>query len=420
MDSGLYESLVAHGRIVPHDVEPGQLEDGSLTIRPLEVPFVSYPYEWSFSQLQDAARLTLQIQRDALAHGMTLKDASAYNIQFHDGKPVLIDTLSFETRQEGSPWVAYRQFCQHFLAPLALMSRVDIKLSSLLRSHLDGIPLDLTARLLPWRSWLRPSLLLHIKAHARYQRRYSAPQGDRKRRGRTVSDRSAVALIESLDSAVRKLRWKPAKTEWRDYYEGDSYAPEAARHKSQLLAGYVQQISPGVVWDLGANNGAFSRIAAEHARLVVAFDIDPAAVEQNYRTAKAGDESRILPLVTDLTNPSPGLGWEHDERDSLASRGPADAILALALVHHLAISNNVPLPWIARFVSGLGEHAIVEWVPKGDPKVDLLLSGRPDIFPDYTQEGFEQAFSSCFRIVATDRIRGSERILYLLRRILPV
>ena len=156
MDSGLYAALVGDGLLVPHEeVGPrGGEQDPYATLRPERVAFVSYPYEWCFSQLKDAALTTLRIQERALGFDMTLKDASAYNIQFHRGRPVLIDTLSFECYEEGVPWVGYRQLCQHFLAPLALMAHRDVRLGGLLRLHLDGIPLDLASTLLPARTRL--------------------------------------------------------------------------------------------------------------------------------------------------------------------------------------------------------------------------------------------------------------------------
>ena len=173
--SGLAASLREAGLLIPHveaDVEPPRPDIAFRVIRPEPVPFISYPYEWSFSQLKDAALTTLRIQKIALRHGMILKDASAYNIQFHRGRPVLIDTLSFTRYEEGQPWVAYRQFCQHFLAPLALMAYRDVRLSALLRTEIDGVPLDLAAGLLPWRTRLKPGLLMHLHVHAASQKKY--------------------------------------------------------------------------------------------------------------------------------------------------------------------------------------------------------------------------------------------------------
>jgi len=427
MQSGLYAKLVKAGLLVPHveadgpagkerPFPPADPDLAHITIRPERVPFISYPYEWSFGQLKDAALATLSIQKRALKAGMSLKDASAYNIQFFQGKPALIDTLSFEEYREGEPWVAYRQFCQHFLAPLALMAYRDVRLSQLLRVYIDGVPLDLASSLLPGRTRWKLGLYTHIHLHARAQKRYAGVAISEARAGRSMSQQAMAGLIESLRDTIRKLEWKPAGTEWADYYEDNNYTDAAFQHKLNLIEDWLGRIQPQMVWDLGANTGLFSRPAAAMGAFAVAFDIDPAAVEQNYRQVKADKETNLLPLVLDLTNPSPAIGWHNQERASLGQRGPADAVLALALIHHLAISNNVPLERVAQFFADLGEWLIIEFVPKNDSQVQRLLRSRADIFPDYTREGFETAFRSHFEIHASSDLRDSERKVYLMRR----
>jgi ribosomal protein L11 methylase PrmA len=419
MESGLYAKLVKAGFLIPHTEvdKPAALPDRAFKIiQPERIPFISYPYEWSFGQLKDAALATLSIQKRALKLGMNLKDASAYNIQFFRGRPTLIDTLSFETYREGEPWVAYRQFCQHFLAPLALMAYRDVRLSQLLRVHIDGVPLDLASGLLPGRTRWNLGLTTHIHLHASAQKRYADAPLEKARRGRKMSQQALLGLIESLQSTVRALAWKPAGTEWADYYDATNYTDAAFTHKLNLVSEWLGKINPKMVWDLGANTGIFSRKAAELGAYTVASDIDPAAVEQNYRQVKTAREENILPLVLDLTNPSPAIGWQNQERESWIQRGPADAVLALALVHHLAISNNVPLPRVAEFFSTLGQCLIVEFIPKTDSQVRRLLSSREDIFPDYQRENFEQIFQQWYKIQATSDIRDSERRVYLMRR----
>ena len=443
MSSGLYDTLVSAGLLVPHEeVTEGADDAAYRVLRPRQVPFVSYPYEWCFSQLRDAALTTLRIAELALDHGMSLRDASAYNVQFLDGRPVLIDTLSFEVRHADSPWVAYRQFCQHFLAPLALMSRVDVRLGQLSRTYIDGVPLDLASRLLPGGTRLRPGLQMHVHAHARSQARHAADPTAGTRRA-TLSERAYRGLLDSLSSTVSALGWDPGGTEWADYERaGDSYSDASLRHKEKLVEAFLDEVRPARVFDLGANTGRFSRLATARGAFAVAFDADVSAVETAYRLVSAdatvgGGGSRqkdgrrepdrgardpdagrgqLLPLLCDLTNPSPALGWEHTERESLVDRGPADLVLALALVHHLAISNNVPLEKIADLFSSLGPHVVVEFVPKTDPKVATLLATREDIFPNYTEGGFETAFRKGFTIVRREPIEGSHRVLYLLRR----
>ncbi|MBC8425768.1 SAM-dependent methyltransferase [bacterium] len=417
MSSGLYEELTAAGVLIPHEEVGKELAQNDLAarvLRPELVPFVSHPYEWCCGALRDAALLTLAAERAALRRGLTLKDASAYNVQFRHGRPVLIDTLSFARLREGEPWLAYRQFCQHFLAPLALMALRDVRLGSLLRVHLDGVPLDLAGRLLPWRSRLRPGLLMHLHLHARSQARWADKPGkarDVSRKG--MSPRAREGLVDSLEGAVRGLKSKPVRSAWRDYYDESSYSEEAMRHKEDLVGAYLANCTPGMVWDLGANTGRFARLAAAAGRPTVAWDLDPHAVEAAYATAPADG---VLPLVLDLSNPSPSLGWAHRERASLAARGPAQTTLALALLHHLAVAGNVPLPRIADFLAEITRELIVEFVPKSDPQVRRLLASREDVFPDYHREGFEAAFAARFETARSDVVRGTDRTLYLMRR----
>lgn len=415
MGSGLYERLVKAGLLIPHtevDQAPLTKEASFKVIQPERVPFISYPYEWSFGQLKSAALATLSIQKRALKADMSLKDASAYNIQFVRGKATLIDTLSFETYREGQPWVAYRQFCQHFLAPLALMALRDVRLNQLLRAYIDGVPLDLASALLPRRTRLNFGLLTHIHIHAGAQKRYAGAEV--KSRGGSMSRQAMTGLIESLESTIRKLDWTPRGTEWGNYYDITNYSDAAFEHKKQLVGEWSARLKPALTWDLGANNGAFSRVAGEHSAFVVSFDVDPAAVEQNYQMCKKANEQNILPLLLDLTNPSPAIGWANRERDSFGGRGPADLVLALAVIHHLAISNNVPLPQLADFFAETGRRLVIEFVPKSDTQVQKLLASRADIFPAYTREGFEAAFKERFVMREAVSIHESERVLYLM------
>ncbi len=425
MSSGLYEALVSKKLLVAHEeVEPPAPASPLhyRTLLPEQIPFISYPYEWCFSQLKDAALLTLRLQRLAMKHEMSLKDATSYNIQFLNGRPIMIDTLSFERYREGVPWVGYRQFCQHFLAPLSLMCKRDVRLLELMRVHIDGIPLDLATSLLPARSFLNRGLYMHIRLHARYQRNYEgaasskADEVAKAPESRPLSKRAVSNLIEDLRSVVRKLDWTPKGTEWAEYYSGDSYEDDSLEHKQTLVRDHIKVLEPGCVWDLGANTGVYSRIAAETCPQVISFDIDPACVERNYREVKKSKEVRVLPQLLDLVNPSPALGWAHDERTSLAQRSHADVVLALALIHHIAISNNVPLLKVASYLVMLAPNLIIEFVPKSDPKVKTLLATREDIFPSYTRQGFEEAFQEHFKIVTATDIQGSDRILYRMQR----
>jgi len=417
INSGLYETLVDGELLISHgevDIEYARSDRAYKIIKPELILFISYPYEWCFSQLKDAALTTLKIQKKSLDFGMSLKDCSAYNIQFRKGKPVFIDTLSFEKYREGQPWVAYRQFCQHFLAPLALMSYKDIRLNQLFRIYIDGVPLDLSNSLLPFRTRFVFSLLSHIHLHAKSQKYFADKTVNTS--SHKMGRLSLLGLIDSLESAVNKLKWQPQGTEWADYYKDTNYSSNALHHKKQLVSEFLDKINPKIVWDLGANVGIFSRIASDKGIQTISFDIDPAAVEKNYLECVRKGETNILPLLLDLTNPSPSIGWENKERMSLFERGPADTGLTLALIHHLAISNNLLLNKIADFFNRICKSLIIEFVPKSDSQVQRLLTTREDIFPDYTQRVFESEFRKYFTIQSSGEIRDSKRTLYLMRR----
>jgi hypothetical protein len=423
LSSGLYNELAGEGLLVSHrpaDLSLAATTDACAVLQPDLVEFISYPYEWSCGQLRDAALLTLQLQERALVRGFTLRDATPFNVQFVDGRPILIDTLSFEPRAEGAPWDAYHQFCENFLVPLALMARRHIRCGALMRSYIDGIPLDLGSRLLPRSTWFRPGMLIHIHLHAWLTKRYAEPgAASAAGRRRTVSSTAALQLVGSLRGAVEGLGWTPAGTEWAEYTHDNNYTEGAAQSKREMVIGMLRDTGARVAWDLGANTGEYSRAAREVVPQVISFDIDHAAVERNYRRVRKAGETGILPLLLDLTNPSPALGWAHRERLSLEERGPADALLALALVHHLAIGHNLPLERIAAFLSRLGKRLVIEFVPKSDSQVQRLLRDRPDIFPEYTRECFEEAFRRHFRLDRSAPIPESERTLYLMTSCAP-
>lgn len=415
INSGLYKNLVDDEVLIPHEevgIDYAKSDKVYKIIKPQLIPFVSYPYEWCFSQLKDAALTTLKIQKKALDCTMSLKDCSAYNVQFKKGKPLFIDTLSFEKYREGNPWVAYRQFCQHFLAPLALMRYTDIRLNQLFRIYIDGVPLDMASSLLPFHTRFVFPLLTHIHFHAKSQKHFAAKFVDPSRH--KMSRLSFLSLIDNLESAIKRLKWQARGTEWANYYEDTNYSSDAIQHKKQIVGEFLDRLKPKVVWDLGSNTGLFSRIASDKGMRTISFDIDPVAVERNYLECITKQETNILPLLIDLTNPSPGVGWENEERMSIIERGPADTAFAFALIHHLAISNNLPFNKIAHFFGNISNSLIIEFVPKNDSQVQRLLSTREDIYPDYTRQTFENAFKEYFTIKNSVRIRDSERTLYLM------
>ncbi len=417
----LYEPLRAARLLVEHDDAPlddAAIPDAVAVIRPRRIGLISYPYEWSFSQLKEAALLTLDLQSRALDAGMRLKDASAYNIQFDAGRPILIDSLSFELADVTEPWPAYRQFCEHFLAPLALMSQRDPRMGLMLRDFIDGIPLELAASLLPGRSRLNFGLLSHLHLHAGAQRRAAkeAPRASAEAgRERRVSATGQRALLDSVRRTVAGLRWQPSG-HWADYATTTSYSDAATASKAQIVHEMLAAVGGASAWDLGANTGVYSAMAADAGYRVVAWDQDAGSVEAHWRLVRGDGNPAILPLVLDLANPSPAIGWALQERRSFLERGTPDLVMALALVHHLAIGNNVPLPGVAALFARMAPNAIVEFVPKEDPMTRRLLAARRDIFEEYSLDGFRAAFGESFEIVRETPITDSPRTLFLLRR----
>jgi hypothetical protein len=425
--SGLYGELTSAGLLVEHDEVPLRLEGAPLAhavLRPARIPFISCPYEWCPGQLRDAALLTLDLQKRALARGFVLRDASAYNVQFVGSRPIWIDTLSFGRLVEGEPWAAYRQFCQHFLAPLALMCCREPALGRLSALHIDGVPLEQASALLPASTWLRPGLLTHLHLHARSITRaagasLAAPgAGGTSTTGRHIGTTALLAFADSLESTIRHLTWQPAGR-WGDYSANTSYSEVAADHKrrtvARLLAAAGETEPVGMVWDLGGNVGLYGRLAAELGARVIVMDADYGAVERLYRECRADGTESLLPLVQDFTNPSPAIGWHNQERRSLLERGPADLVLALALVHHFAIGNNVPFDDVVRLLRSVGRLAIVEFAGPEDRQVKRMLALRGGTFAGYDQPAFEAAIGRYFSVTCRQPIEDSARTLYLLR-----
>jgi len=419
--SGLFKALVNSDLMVAHkevSIKYAKSDNAYKVIKPEFIPFISYPYEWSFSQLKDAALITLKIQKIALDHGMSLKDCSAYNVQFRKGKPIFIDTLSFEKYIEGKPWVApYRQFCRHFLTPLSLMTYTNINLNKLFQVYIDGIPLDLASSLLPFRTYFKGPLFFHIHLNAKLQSKSLSKILDKM--DQKMSRQEVLDIINKLESAIEKMRWRPRGTVWADYYTASdcaNYSPTAFNHKKLLISKFLDKIKPKTVLDLGANIGVFSRIASDKGILTISVDNDPAAVEKNYLECVKRGETNILPLLIDLKNPSPNIGWDNKERTSFLRRIHVDTILALALIHHLAFSNNVPLEGIANFFNKICNSLIIEFIPKSDSNTKRLLKGREDIFTDYNQQLFENKFKKYFTILDSQKIKDSLRTLYLMKR----
>lgn len=423
MDSGLYRVLTEKGMLIPHeDVTESfphlREREGDVVISPQRVAFISYPFEWSFSALKAAALATLDIQKICLDHGMTLQDATAFNIQFHQGRWLLIDTGSFRVQKEFHAWGAYRQFCQHFLAPLFLMARTDARLLPLFAHYLDGIPLDLASRLLPFVARLNPAVFMHIVMHGRFTLKdfdVSAVKAQQ----RPISKATAYGLIDQLRGMIAGLELVRKETVWTAYENTHTYNQSEFKDKEEFIREAMMRSSPDSVWDLGANTGHFSRLVAAQAKpdtSIVAFEYDVMTVEAGERQSRACNRNKPLHLWMDLLNPTASHGWAGQEWDSLSARGPADLVLALALVHHLCLSGNIRFAQLAEYLGTISRHLVVEFVPKDDPQSQRLLKSRKDIYDEYTQENFEEALKVHFTILQSRKVSSTGRTLYLMKR----
>jgi hypothetical protein len=420
--SRLFPAWVESGRLVATERADGAMPDlgdeWAALLRHERVPFVSYPYEWPFGMLKDAALLELDLLIAALDEDLILKDASPYNVQWRGSRPLFIDVGSIQRLAPGEPWAGYRQFCSLFLYPLMLQAWKDIEFQPWLRGSVEGIPPPQMRNLLSLRDRFRRGATTHVVLHARLERRYGDRGRDVRRELRAAGfDKKLVrANAQGLAKVVRGLTWEPAPSEWSGYAETAPYETADAERKAAFVREAVTAIRPRLVWDLGANDGAYSRIAAAHADYVVAADGDHVVVEQLYRTLRAEKEARILPLVLDVADPSPGLGWRGRERAALDQRGRPDLVLALALVHHLAITRNVPLAELVDWLAGLGGALVVEFVTPEDAMVERLLAPkREGLHGDYRRDEFERALGDRFSVANTLEVCGGRRVLYLGR-----
>jgi hypothetical protein len=299
------------------------------------------------------------------------------------------------------------------------MSRVSVDFGKSLALYIDGIPLDLACRVLPLSSRLHPGLFLHLFIHAKSQKDHAADSATQRaviKDTSIISKEGLTGLVENLRQTVSSLKWKLPRTEWGNYYSNNNYSDLAMEEKSKIVLEFIKSVKPKMLWDFGANDGRFGKLASGLGINTIAFDVDPVAVEMGYLNSIGGGDTNYLSLLQDLTNPSPSIGFENRERDSLFQRGPADMVLALALVHHLAISNNVSFERLASFFAGCGRNLVIEFVPREDSQVQKLLSSRSGDFPEYTLESFKLAFSALFDIVEYRKVSGSERVLFLMRR----
>ncbi len=421
---GVLERLRQRGQIVSStDVTNEHADmlvgDVRRVLRHERLDYISYPYEWCFGQLKDAALLTLDLQIELLENeDITLADNTAYNVQFDGWRPLFIDVLSLQKYAEGTPWVGYGQFCEQFLNPLLLQSKLDIDFRHWYRGSVDGIAtLDL-CKMLKWHHFLSPGVFSHVYLHARSLEKAFRASHDTNSAGAEVKLPKArlLALFRYMRLFINSLEAQTKNTTWAAYETTNTYERAASEKKRGFVAEFVEKAKPNTLIDLGCNAGEFSVLSlAAGARHVVGFDFDSNAVEIAYARAKA-DELNLLPLQLDAFNPSPSQGWRQCERMGFADRAQADAVIALAFEHHLAIAKNAPLDEVIDWIVAIAPHGIIEFVPKSDPTVQVMLRGRQDIFPDYTPENFTDALRRSASIVRNQQVTDDGRTLFQFQR----
>lgn len=416
----LFRSKVAEGTLVATErVALDSLPDdlptrgAAAVLRHERIPVVSYPYEWPFGMLKDAALLELELLLAALDEGLVLKDGSPYNVQWRGTSPVFVDVGSFERLREGEPWAGYRQFCMLALYPLMLQAFKGVPFQPWLRGSLEGIePAEMRA-LLGGRDRFRRGVLSNVVLHARLEHRYADREVKSELRQAGFHAELIRANARKLAKLVRRLRWEPGPTAWSGYGEDNPYGEADAAAKEAFVAEAAGLRRRKLVWDLGCNDGRYTRVAAREADYALAVDADAAVVESLYRKLREEGSSRILPLVGNLADPSPGLGWRREERRPLEERGRPDLTLCLALVHHVALSGNIPVAEFLDWLAGLGTELVIEFPTREDPMVRRLLDRKaPGANPDYETEAFERELSDRWRIDRRETLPSGTRILY--------
>ncbi len=378
------------------------------------VPVISYPYEWTFGMLRDAAVLQLDLTEAAILENMTLKDATPYNVQFVRGRPVFIDIPSFETLPAGAPWAGYRQFCEMFLFPLMLQAYKGVHFQPMLRSSIDGVGIQTAARLFGFRDRFRPGVLTHVWLQSKLDSRYGNTKKDVRSELKSAGFNKELILanVRKIRKLINKLAWEGDGSEWGGYEEFHNYSESDHSLKESFINDCVAGSSANMVWDIGCNTGQFSKIAARHAGQVLAMDLDHFAVERLYREVSVEKNNNILTLVQNVSDPSPSWGWRNRERMDLPSRAKPDLVLCLALIHHVVITANVPLAEFIGWLADLSDQLVIEYVARSDDKVKTLLRNKEDKYSDYSRECLERELGRHYTIHRHLPLESGNRHLY--------
>ncbi len=417
-DKGFYTKLFKSGLLIPHKEVSEDLN--KIIIEPDQIPFITYPYEWSFNQYKEAALLTLKLQKFCLDHNFSLKDASAFNVAFHKGKAIFIDTLSFDFYEENKPWRAYKQFISHFFGPLVLSSYHGAAILKLISNFMDGLPLGMISSMLPIKTRFSPTLYSNIHLLAKFEDKHNEEYHPKSRKT-SLSKKAQLNIIKILYDYIKGLSLKQ-HSEWGNYYDKINYSDKAFRAKLNTIQNFTNLSNAKTLIDIGGNNGFFVRKLNSNFKLVLVCDIDNNAVDDNYEKTKNNKESHILPFVLDVSNPSAGIGFNNKERLSFLKRVKAfapDVTLALALIHHMTLSHNITFDMSAKFFAIFSKYLIIEFPKRTDSWVERLLSAKGQFrehFDFYALDNFEMAFTNFFEVLEKQNLPDSHRVLYFLKR----
>ena len=409
---------VAPNAVVEAGIPPPEVGAWTMWAEHEALPLVTYPYEWPFEYLKQAACLTLDLLVDALGNGYTLKDASAFNVQFIDSRPIFMDVLSFVEYEEGAPFLGYKQFCEQFLAPLCLTALAGIEFNQWFRGRLDGLDLIETSRALPLSTRFRPQVLMHIHSQAWAMRKLESTP-TRTRPGvnrRRIPRRNLIALASGLRHYTKSLR-RDRRTYWQKYSAHNSYDERSRASKTRIAREFVTRTAPTRLLDLGCNDGEYSKVAIDAgAGSVIGVDADGGALDLAAQQARNASWPAQF-LFWDVANPSPEQGWMREERTALEERlGHVDAVFCFALIHHIVIGRNIPLHEFVQWVCALAPRGLIEFVPKSDPMTQGLLRNREDVFERYDRKHFEQALGEHARIVHAHDLAPTTRTIFEFNR----
>jgi hypothetical protein len=375
------------------------------------IPFITYPFEWTFSILKDGALLTLDLMEILLEHNYILKDGTAWNICLHKGNPCFFDILSINSYREGQAWEGLSQFLQEFLYPLMLQAYHGIDFQPIWRSTQQGVPVKFLYKTLSKASLFKKGVFKYVYLQEKFSASKTISEATLRNEfsAQAFPKKDLIRLLKDLRTCVESLQLTKDQSVWKDYASQNSYEVLDTKEKESFIEDGLKKLKPLVVMDLGCNTGHYSLIASKQAQ-VISCDLDTTCLDHIYLQK----EKNILPVVLNLMTPSPSMGWRLSERKDIFARLKADTFLALALIHHLCIVQNVPLVSFVKFLKSIAPRGIVEWVDKSDPMVQFLLRNRADIFNDYTFENFQDLISQDFNIEKTVSLNKGTRQLLLL------